>query len=214
MDAVHLDRRLSPVVNGQHVLPGVLTYLRAGAGYGGSCFPKDIFALRMFARELAAPVPLLDAVTEVNERRPKEIAARLAHVLGPLAGQTIAIIGLAFKPGTDDLRCSPALEIIKHLQAAGAEVRAFDPVAMPAAAQLASPQFALCATPEELVEGADAAAIATAWPEVGNWDWARLAMRMRRPWIMDLRNAFRRVAWPTPIRYMPIGVAADSGENE
>lgn len=209
MDAMQLDRRLSPVVNGNRVRPGVLAYLRAGSGYGGSCFPKDIFALRMFARGAGVATPLLDAVTDVNRRRPEEIVARLAQLLGPLRGRKVAVIGLAFKPGTDDLRCSPALEIISHLCEAGVQVKAYDPVAMPAAARLQTPRFALCATPEELLSGVDAAVIATGWPEITQWDWESLAARMQGPWVMDARNACRQMAWPATIRYVPIGVAIE-----
>lgn len=208
LTAVQLDRRWSPRIDGRIVRPGILEYLRAGSGYGGSCFPKDIHALRMFARQLGAPAPLLDAVTEVNVRRPRELLARMEQWLGPLRGQTIAAIGLAFKPGSDDLRCSPALEIIRCLDESGAVVRAFDPVAMPAAAKLQTPKFTLCRTPEELLSGADAAVITTAWPEIAQWDWTSLAPRMRRACVVDLRNACRKMSWPIGLRYLPIGVTA------
>jgi UDPglucose 6-dehydrogenase/GDP-mannose 6-dehydrogenase len=211
MDAVQLDRRLAPMVDGSRIRPGVLAYLRAGSGYGGSCFPKDLFALRMFAREVDAPTPLLDAVTEVNRRRPEMVVARLTQLIGPLRSRTVAVIGLAFKPGTDDLRCSPALEIISRLCKEGVCVHAYDPVAMSVAARLPNRQFAMRETPEELVADADAVIIATGWPEIAHWDWERLATRMRGPWVIDARNACRKTPWPASIRYVPIGVAIENG---
>jgi UDPglucose 6-dehydrogenase/GDP-mannose 6-dehydrogenase len=209
MDAVHLDRRLTPVVGNRRVQSGILAYLRAGSGYGGSCFPKDVYALRMFARELGMPVPLLDAVAKVNSERPRQVMSYLAPLLGPLQGQTIAVLGLAFKPETDDLRCSPALEIVALLQQAGAHVKAYDPVALAAATGLESPHFTLCSSPEQALAGADAAIIATAWPEIARWDWSALSAQMRRACVIDVRNGFRQTPWPASVQYVPIGKALE-----
>jgi UDPglucose 6-dehydrogenase len=203
-----LDGRLSPTVDGKKVRPGVLSYLRAGSGFGGSCFPKDVNALRAQAREMGVPTPLLDAVMEVNAARPGRVADLLSRELGGLRGRTVAILGLAFKPGTDDVRESPAIALAAALASSGASVRAHDPLpaaSRAAAAKLRGAGVAFEAEPESLLRGADAAVLATAWPEYEAWDWARLVLLMKTRLVLDGRNVLRQVPWPADVTYVPIG---------
>jgi UDPglucose 6-dehydrogenase/GDP-mannose 6-dehydrogenase len=199
MRGVHLDRRLTPP---GAPAPGILSYLRAGIGFGGSCLPKDVNALRTFARDLGTPTPLLDAVAAVNTARPGRVVARLEAALGGLRGRTVAVLGLAFKPGTDDVRDSPALALIAALAAAGAAVRAHDPM-VGAVAELDG--AAIAATAAAALDGADAAVVATAWPEFRTLDWAALAGRMRRAVVLDGRGALAGVALPPALTYLRIG---------
>ncbi|HWB00146.1 MAG TPA: UDP-glucose/GDP-mannose dehydrogenase family protein [Pirellulales bacterium] len=208
MDALHLDRRLSPMVDGKRVRPGILSYLRAGSGYGGSCLPKDIYALRMFAREQQVSTPLLDAVSQVNACRPSAVVARVEKKVGRLKGKTIALLGLAFKPGTDDMRCSPAFDVLACLREAGAKVQAYDPMAKPSDIAAHGEGVTLGREPAEVLARANAAVITTAWPEIPTWDWPSLAKTMAQPHVIDARNAFRRVSWPAPVQYTPVGVSA------
>ena len=192
MDGLHLDRRLSP----DGVKPGILSYLRAGAGFGGSCLPKDVDALRHFARARQMPTLLLDAVMQVNTAR----AGQVVGLLGDIKGRRIAVLGLAFKPGTDDIRGSPGLRLVGELRAGEATVCAYDPLAV-------VPGIELHREPAAALRGVDAAVIATAWPEFARWDWATLAPLMRRPLIVDGRNVLRHVVLPPAVIYRPIGVA-------
>ncbi len=205
MEGVHLDRRLSPLLDGRRMRPEILAYLRAGVGFGGSCLPKDVDALRAFAGRRGAETPLLDAVAMVNARRPGQVVKMLEDVLGGLRGRVIAVLGLAFKPGTDDVRASPALAMVDLLLAGGATVRAHDPVALDGARRLLDGRVALCADPAAALAGADAALIATAWPQFARLDWPALAARMRRPVIVDGRNGLGRVKWPAGVIYRTVG---------
>ncbi|MDP7604923.1 MAG: UDP-glucose/GDP-mannose dehydrogenase family protein, partial [Alphaproteobacteria bacterium] len=123
MKGVHLDRRLTPLPGQGAIAPGVLSYLRAGIGYGGSCLPKDLAALRSHAQAAGVETPLLDAVAEVNAQRPGRIVALLGQMLGGLQGKVVTVLGLAFKPDTDDVRDSPSFALIDALRAGGASVR-------------------------------------------------------------------------------------------
>lgn len=209
MDAIHLDKRLSPIVNGERIKPDILSYLRTSSGYGGSCLPKDVLALRMFAKHISVSTPLLDAVTEVNTNRPRVVVERIIRTLGSLRNRKIAMLGLAFKPGTDDLRFSPAIEIINHLRQHGAIIHAYDPVALPAAAGIQNEQVILSDSPESAVTDADAAVIGTAWPEFAELDWHTFSNLMKTPYLFDARNAFRDKNWPASLRYIPIGVCIE-----
>lgn len=204
MDGVHLDRRLSPLVDGRRLRPDILDYLRAGCGFGGSCLPKDLGALCAFARAQGVPTPLLDAVLAVNAARPDALVDLAERGVGALAGRAVAVLGLAFKPGTDDVRDSPALAVVDRLLARGAAVRAFDPL-VGAAIQPFDGAAAVCASGAEALAGADAAIIATAWPEFAEWDWGALSRTMRRPVVIDGRGALRGVALPPEVVYLQVG---------
>jgi UDPglucose 6-dehydrogenase/GDP-mannose 6-dehydrogenase len=196
---LHLDRRLSPVHHGERVTPGILSYLRAGCGFGGSCLPKDVAAIRQFARQQDLKPRLFDAVAKVNEARPRQLAHLAEQALGSLQGATVAVLGLAFKPGTDDLRDSPALAVIRQLESKGATVRTYDPLIT----RLEGRQ--VCGSAAEALAGADAAIIVTAWPEFADYDWTALAARMGRAVLVDGRHALAGVALPREIQLVSIG---------
>jgi UDPglucose 6-dehydrogenase/GDP-mannose 6-dehydrogenase len=196
---LHLDRRLSPRHDGKLITPGILTYLRAGCGFGGSCLPKDISALRNFARQQGVASGLLDAVSAVNAARPAQLVTMAQDALGSLRGSTVTVLGLAFKPGTDDLRDSPALAVIGELKRRGAEIRSFDPLIT------SLPGIRVCGSVEEALAGVDAAIIVTAWPEFAALDWTTLAQKMRRPILIDGRNTLRDATLPKTVTYVAIG---------
>ena len=172
-EGMGLDHRL-----GRH-------FLRAGIGFGGSCFPKDISALKQLAGNSGYHFQLLAAVIEVNELQKRRVVAKLEKHLGRLSGKRIALLGLAFKPGTDDMREAPSLVLSARLAAEGAEVRGWDPVAEP---RELLPQVTLYDSYEEAVEGADAAVIVTEWPQLKELARPEIRDSMRRPLIVDGRN--------------------------
>jgi UDPglucose 6-dehydrogenase/GDP-mannose 6-dehydrogenase len=167
MAGVKLDRRFSPVLpDGTRVTPGSLDYLDAGCGFGGSCFPKDVHALTAFAAGRGMPLRLLEQVMAVNDAQPLRMLDLLGRHFAHLAGVKVAVLGLAFKPGTDDLRCSPALTIIDRLLAAGADVRTYDPIVGAAeCARMGWDGVTSCASMDDAVRGADAVLVVTRWHE-------------------------------------------------
>jgi UDPglucose 6-dehydrogenase len=173
-------------------------FIYPGAGYGGSCFPKDVQALQRTAALAGAGSRLLEAVEAVNAAQKQVLYRRVAaHFGGDLAGRTIALWGLAFKPNTDDMREAPSRVLMEALWAAGARVRAYDPVAMGEARRLygervGGPEaaLALCASAGEALEGADALAIATEWQEFRSPDFDLLRERLAAPVIFDGRNLY------------------------
>jgi UDPglucose 6-dehydrogenase len=172
-EGIGLDRRIGPA------------FLRAGIGYGGSCFPKDSLALKQLAANSGYNFQLLNAVIEVNELQKRRVIGKLERRLGPLRGKRIALLGLAFKPGTDDMREAPSLVLAGRLLSEGADVTAWDPVAN-GAAHLHG--VVIAASAPEALDGADAAVIVTEWPELRELDWAEMAGRMRNRVIVDGRN--------------------------
>ena len=169
-------------------------FLSAGLGWGGSCFPKDVAALRATAREYEHETPLLDAATAVNERQRRRVIHKLQADLHSLKGRRVALLGLSFKPNTDDLRGAPSLTIATALTSLGARVVGYDPVAGKAAAQLA-PDIQAVFDPYEALEGADAAVVITEWEEIRGLDPRRAASLMRDPkLIVDGRNALDAAA--------------------
>jgi len=205
MNALYLDRRLSPVIEGRRLSPGILSYLKAGCGYGGSCLPKDVLALRNFASERGLAAPVLDGVMAVNAARPARLVARLEQALGCLEGMVVAVLGLSFKPGSDDMRDSPALGIIDLLCQKSAIVRVFDPCVKQLNGVVSSCPIVPCSSPETLLVGADAALIVTAWPDFRQFDWNTLCMSMRRPVIVDGRNALSGISLPSQATYIGVG---------
>jgi UDPglucose 6-dehydrogenase/GDP-mannose 6-dehydrogenase len=199
LNALHLDRRFSAHGSNR---PGILTYLRAGCGYGGSCLPKDVAAIRHYAFGQGVTSKLLDAVAAVNETRPVQLVGLAKQALGNLRGCTIAVLGLAFKPGTDDLRDSPALTVIKLLKQEASVIRAYDPMisALPDIEGVT-----VCRSARDAVVGCDAAIIATAWPELAGCDWKQLCAVMRAPVVLDGRNALAADQLPASAIYIPIG---------
>ncbi|HEX9648464.1 MAG TPA: UDP-glucose/GDP-mannose dehydrogenase family protein [Alphaproteobacteria bacterium] len=166
-------------------------FLHPGPGFGGSCFPKDALALARTAREHQVPLHLVETVTAVNEARKAAMAAKVIDACGgSVAAKAIAVLGLTFKPNTDDLRDSPSLVIVPALQKAGATVRAYDPAGMDAARALL-PGVAFGSSAYDIAEGAVALVIMTEWNQFRALDLARLRALMARPLMVDLRNVYR-----------------------
>ncbi len=163
------------------------SFLRPGIGYGGSCFPKDVSALKMLAGNSGYHFQLLNAVIEVNELQKRRVVGKLEKHLGSLLGRRIALLGLAFKPHTDDMREASSLVLAARLQGEGAEVVAYDPVARERAGELLG-TVEMADSALAALEGADAAVLVTEWPEFSELDWAAVASRMARPLIVDGRN--------------------------
>jgi UDPglucose 6-dehydrogenase len=170
-----LDERIGP------------SFLRAGIGYGGSCFPKDTQALKQLAGNTGYHFQLLNAVIEVNELQKRRVIGKLEKHLGSLVGRRIALLGLAFKPDTDDMREASSLVLSARLQGEGATVSAYDPVAEGAARDLL-PNVELADSVESVLDGADAAVLVTEWPEFAGLDWSALRERMANPLVVDGRN--------------------------
>jgi UDPglucose 6-dehydrogenase len=167
-------------------------FLRAGIGYGGSCFPKDVSALKQLAGNSGYHFQLLTAVIEVNELQKRRTIGKLQKHLDSLVGKEIALLGVAFKPDTDDVREATSLVLAARLAGEGAGVRVFDPVASANAdGKLGGAR--VCATALEALEGADAAVIVTEWPEFAELDWVgEVKQAMRRPVLVDGRNFLDR----------------------
>jgi UDPglucose 6-dehydrogenase len=178
---IGLDSRLGP------------HFLRAGIGYGGSCFPKDSLALKQLASNSGYHFQLLAAVIEVNELQKRRVIQKLQKHLGKLRGKKVALLGLAFKPGTDDMREAPSIVLASRLAAEGAEVRAWDPVAKPGELMKGA---ILCDTVLEAVTGVDAAVIVTEWDELRGLASPEVLDVMARPLIIDGRNLLD----PTEVR--------------
>ncbi len=169
-------------------------FLNAGLGFGGSCFPKDVSALNHLAHATAVDARLLETVLDVNRASRYWVLEQLEAILGAnLTGCTLGILGLAFKPGTDDLREAPALDIIDRLQARGACIKAYDPAAM-ARARERNPRLVTVDDPYVLAQGTDALVVCTEWNEFQHLDMARLASRMRRRVLIDGRNIYDPMA--------------------
>jgi UDPglucose 6-dehydrogenase len=164
-------------------------FLDAGLGYGGSCFPKDVLALAYMAAEKGRHPQLLQAVMDINADSRRRIVERIQELVGKLRGRTVGLLGLTFKPNTDDLREAPALDIARRLLAEGAAVRAYDPVAMPRALQLI-PELQMAADVYDLARGCDAVVVCTEWNEFKNLDLQRLHDAMRQPIVIDGRNVY------------------------
>ncbi|MCE2510679.1 MAG: UDP-glucose/GDP-mannose dehydrogenase family protein [Alphaproteobacteria bacterium] len=163
-------------------------FLHPGPGYGGSCFPKDTRALVEIAKRAAAPLRLIETVVEVNVARKRQMAQRILAALGPKpSGKTVAVLGLTFKPNTDDVRESPSLDIVPVLEDAGVQVRVFDPEGMEEARKHLK-NATYCSNSYEAMEGADALAILTEWNEFRSLDVARMKTCLRHPVVVDLRN--------------------------
>ncbi len=166
-------------------------FLHAGPGYGGSCFPKDTLALVRTAQEYGAPARIVETVVQVNDTRKGAMASRVMQACGgSVRGKTVAVLGVAFKPNTDDMRDAPSLAIVPALQDAGATIRAFDPAAMHEAEGLL-PGVTWCSDAYDAAMGADVAVLITEWNEFRALDLDRLGALMRTRAMVDLRNVYR-----------------------
>jgi UDPglucose 6-dehydrogenase len=166
-------------------------FLHAGPGYGGSCFPKDTLALVKTAQDHESPLRIVETVAAVNDARKRAMARKVAHALGgSLRDTTIAVLGLTFKPDTDDMREAPSIPLITALNDMGAQVQAYDPVGMAHAKQLL-PDVNYCDSAYSCVQGADAMVLVTEWEQLRALDFPRIKAAMKRPVVVDLRNVYR-----------------------
>jgi UDPglucose 6-dehydrogenase len=175
--AMGLDKRIGP------------KFLHPGPGYGGSCFPKDTRALLNIAKEKGIEMKIVKATVEVNERQRAMMVERIKKVMGPLKGRTIGVLGLSFKPNTNDIREAPALYIIADLQKEGARIRAYDPVAMPEVKRLL-PELYYGKDAYDVAEGSEAIVLITEWNQFRNLDLQRIKSLMKGPYFFDLRNVY------------------------
>ncbi|MBC7261460.1 MAG: UDP-glucose/GDP-mannose dehydrogenase family protein [Chloroflexi bacterium] len=164
-------------------------FLGAGVGWGGSCFPKDVKALAHIAATHGCHPQMLRAVMEINYDQRKRVIQKLREILGNFRGKTVGILGLSFKPNTDDMRDAPSIEIIHMLQHEGAQIKAYDPVAMNNARKILN-NVTYCDNPYEVAEGADALVLVTEWNEFKQLDMARIARSMRQRVLFDGRNIY------------------------
>ncbi|HVY34423.1 MAG TPA: UDP-glucose/GDP-mannose dehydrogenase family protein [Caulobacteraceae bacterium] len=165
-------------------------FLHAGPGYGGSCFPKDTLALVRTASDAGSPIRLVETTVQVNDARKKAMAQKIVRAMGgKVNGKRIGVLGLTFKPNTDDMRDAPSLDIVPALIGMGAEVQVYDPEGHEARQMLTSAQFK--AGPYEAAEGADALVILTEWDQFRALDLDRIKLLMRMPLVVDLRNIYR-----------------------
>jgi UDPglucose 6-dehydrogenase len=166
-------------------------FLHAGPGFGGSCFPKDCQALVRTAEIAKTPLAIVDTVLRVNDARKRRMADRITTICGgDLAGKTLAVLGLTFKPNTDDMRDSPSLAILPALRESGATIRAFDPEGIAEAKRL-MPELDYCADAYATMEGADALVLITEWNEFRGLDLERVKVLLRQPLVIDLRNIYK-----------------------
>jgi UDPglucose 6-dehydrogenase/GDP-mannose 6-dehydrogenase len=193
MAGIQLDKRWNPVLSGgKRARPGILAYLKPGCGFGGSCFPKDVQALRSLGAARKNPMRLLQAVLDINEHQPAQVAALLKQHLGNLKNKSILVLGLAFKPGTDDVRESASLKIILQLLKSGAEVFAHDPIASKnAAAVLRHRKLNYIPLWRKQITKADAVVVATAWPEYQDLAKDGLSSTRAGKIIVDARRMFQ-----------------------
>jgi UDPglucose 6-dehydrogenase len=164
-------------------------FLHPGPGYGGSCFPKDTLAILQVARQHGVDLQVVQAVVEVNTAQAGRMVEKIRRAVGDLSGRRIAVLGLSFKPNTNDIRESPSLEIIRSLLQAGARIRAFDPVAIPETRRLL-PDLEYGADEYDTARDCDALVLATEWNQFRNLDLPRLKELMRSPIVIDLRNVY------------------------
>jgi UDPglucose 6-dehydrogenase len=197
-----LDQRIGP------------RFLQAGIGFGGSCFGKDVSALRKLAANTGYHFQLLNAVVEVNELQKRRVVRKLRKHLGPLVGKQVALLGLSFKPDTDDMRDAASLVLAARLEGEGVQVRGYDPVAEERAGELL-PNVEMSTSALEALDGADAAVLVTEWPEFAELDWGAAAARMARPLLIDGRNFLDGERLQAAgFRYEGIGRASEDGEPE
>ena len=183
----------------------------AGIGFGGSCFFKDVSALKQLAGNSGYHFQLLNSVIEINDLQKRRVTAKLTKHLGPLADKRVAMLGLAFKPDTDDMRDASSLIVASRLQSEGARVSAYDPVARTAAAELL-PDVEMCESALAALDGADAVVLITEWPEFKELDWKEAASRMKTAVLIDGRNFLD----PTVLRsagFIYEGIGRESGDT-
>ncbi len=207
-NGVHLDKRLSPMIGKSRIKPEILSYILSGCGYGGSCFPKDTKALANFAKSLDIDTKIIDSVIEINDTQPYRMILLLKESLKDLKNKKIAVLGLSFKPNTDDLRESPAIKIIKLLIKDGANVVCHDPTVSKInnKTELRGLKIIIAKNVEDVLENSDAALIVTAWDQYKKLNPAIFISKMKNPVIIDGRRIYdKNVFIQDGITYQGIG---------
>lgn len=207
---LHLDFRLNPSVDGRRLNPNILTYIEAGCGFGGSCFPKDVSSLVSFAKSLDAPAGLLEKVMEINKKQPLRVLELVRNSTGALAGKKTAVLGLAFKPDTSDTRESPSITVVRELLREGADVIAYDPLVGREFNKIEGCGALRHADGwREAVTGASAAVVMTRWDEFNEITEEELVRLMAKPVLVDARRFFDRKKF-SKITYAGIGYRPSS----
>lgn len=206
LDTLSYDRRLSPRINKKIIRPEILSYLKAGIGFGGSCLPKDILALKDFAKKKKIQTPLIDSIISINNMRPTNFIKNVEKIVGKLKNKKIAIIGLSFKPDTDDLRDSPSIQIIQYLIKLKAEIFSWDPIVkhsdLPETIQKkVRHSFDL----ESVCKKKDCLLITHASDYIKNFNWEKIGSTI----IFDGRNILKELKLPDNIIYYPLGKNRD-----
>jgi len=211
MEGMHLDKRFTPIPpDGERIWPGFITYLAAGCGFGGSCFPKDVKALISYGENAGSPMPLLNAVIQTNEAQPGEMLRMLRLHHPELTGLRVAVLGVAFKPGTDDIRESPALPVIRALLEEGSQITVYDPIARHEAEELFGDSVAYQDDLGRAIIGAEAILIMTRWPEFQILP-DLLRGREPQPLVIDGR---RMLPKNSVVRYEGIGLSSSFQHDE
>ncbi len=205
LEAVHLDKRLSPIVEGKTIKPPITSYLKAGCGFGGSCFPKDVSAIVAFAEKNGYAPQLLASVMKINKERPKQMLELLKRELKDLKGRKIAVLGLAFKPDTDDMRESPAIPLINLLLQENASVTSYDPQAIENAKKIWGNTISYAASAQDAIKGADACVLVTCWKEFVEISPETFARLLRNPLLIDGRRIYDPKKYSRVLRYAGIG---------
>jgi UDPglucose 6-dehydrogenase/GDP-mannose 6-dehydrogenase len=206
LNAICLDKRLNPTVGNKLVNPQILTYLMAGCGFGGSCLPKDISALVSFSKARGYDPKLLPSVLSINEKQPVHLVELAQKELGNLDGKRVAVLGLAFKPDTDDLRGSPAIPIIRELIKRKAIVSVYDPGAMKNAESFFQDLgLDFCCSVGEAIRGADACLLVTKWDEFKKITPELLMKEMSQPILVDGRRLLNSKDFHGKVKYIGIG---------
>jgi UDPglucose 6-dehydrogenase/GDP-mannose 6-dehydrogenase len=189
MNALISDKRITTKINNENIIPSLESYLKPGCGFGGSCFPKDVQALLDYANKNNISTPLLQAVLDINAERPNKMILLAESILKTLKNKKISILGLTFKPETDDLRSSPALDAIKILLEKNANVFAFDPIFKLNPDIIKIPEKCnICSNIEDALKNSDIALVFTKWEEFKSLDSNFLKQLMRNPIIIDGRG--------------------------
>jgi UDPglucose 6-dehydrogenase len=198
---IGLDKRIGPL------------FLNAGLGYGGSCLPKDLRALIQYSKTLGYEPKLLEAVEDVNKHQPQRAIELCRKLLGELKGRRIAVLGLAFKPNTDDMREAPSIAIIRQLLEEGAEVVAYDPAAMPNAKAIFKDSIKYANSAIECLRDADCCILVTEWDEFKKLKPEDFIQNMRRPILLDGRRIFDPKEFSQKIKFMAIGLGIGNPEK-
>lgn len=213
LKGLYLDKRLNPVVRDKRVNPEILTYIFPGAGFGGSCLPKDINALISFAQRAKYNPKLLSAALDVNKGRPARLVGLAEKELGDLDGKKIAVLGLAFKPDTDDVRESPAILLIKRLLDRKARVSVYDPIVNPKYLNnelIDNLRVEFCDSLKKVLEGKDALILVTKWKEFSKITPNLLKKTMRNPLVIDGRGFLDARKFKEKVTYLRIGVGKNN----